>query len=138
MFALEMPKCHLALGLHPQVVGFENDGWDRIIHEVVTGAEATLFTTWMKVECDKLVQMCRQLGCEVQSWQNPHALPEQGGISLPPPFPLPSSQGRADAARFGVTYGKMQQSSDLNIWFGAALRHLKTRHVQACLSIVCM
>uniref|UniRef100_A0A7S4L9Z9 Uncharacterized protein n=1 Tax=Eutreptiella gymnastica TaxID=73025 RepID=A0A7S4L9Z9_9EUGL len=78
----KMPKCHLALGLHPQVVGFENDGWDRIIHEVVTGAEATLFTTWMKVECDKLVQMCRQLGCEVQSWQNPHALPEQGEDNL--------------------------------------------------------
>eukprot|EP00996_Jenningsia_fusiforme_P000692 NODE_1625_length_1466_cov_34.382498_g1467_i0.p1 GENE.NODE_1625_length_1466_cov_34.382498_g1467_i0~~NODE_1625_length_1466_cov_34.382498_g1467_i0.p1 ORF type:complete len:423 (+),score=66.65 NODE_1625_length_1466_cov_34.382498_g1467_i0:82-1269(+) len=77
----EMPRCQIAIGLHPQVVGYEKDGWDHIIATVVQNSDVAVFTTWMGFECKTLEEKCSALGASVRTQRNPHAVkegPEEG------------------------------------------------------------
>jgi hypothetical protein len=76
----DMPRCDLAIGLHPQVVGYDELGWPRIIEQVVSRSTAAIFTTWLDIEAERLGQLCEgPHGCRTCRWRNPFALPEVPG-----------------------------------------------------------
>eukprot|EP00928_Gymnodinium_smaydae_P070776 TRINITY_DN54547_c0_g1_i1.p1 TRINITY_DN54547_c0_g1~~TRINITY_DN54547_c0_g1_i1.p1 ORF type:complete len:350 (-),score=72.57 TRINITY_DN54547_c0_g1_i1:200-1177(-) len=79
----QLPPASCVIGLHPQPIGVggraHTEMWERIIANVLASSPRCVFTTWMNIERDEILRMCKMNGRPATSRRNPAPLVEIAG-----------------------------------------------------------